>query len=204
MSESPSPSTPSSGAPAESTRRRAARYAAVAAIVLVVGGIFVYRESTATPEEDTVEASRQIEVGEEAPDFTLDTPDGEFRLSDARGEIVVVNFWATWCGPCRFEMPEFQALHQERGEAEGIRVVAVNLTSADSREGALQYAQDFGLTFTIAFDDQGTVAEHYGVHSLPATFFIDREGIVRTRSYGPVLGDRLEAALVEAGANAAE
>lgn len=193
-----------SSSPIESTRRRIARYAAVAAIVLTVGGLFVYRESNDEPAADTVEESRQIEVGQPAPDFTLPTSDGVFRLSDARGDIVVVNFWATWCGPCRFEMPEFQALHQTRAASEGIRVVAVNFTSADSREGALQYVEDMGLTFTVAFDERGAVAEHYGVHSLPATFFIDRDGIVRSRSYGPVLGERLEAALAAAGADPQE
>lgn len=201
MSEQPPP--PSSSAfPVESRRQRLTRYAIVAAIVIGVGGLFIYRETSGSDDGTMVEASRQLKVGEAAPDFTLATPDGEFTLTDARGDIVVVNFWATWCGPCLFEMPEFQELHETRGDAEGIRIVAVNLTSADSRSAAIEWASDLGLTFTIAFDEQGAVAEHYGVHSLPATFFIDREGIVRTRSYGPVLGERLEAALSEAGATA--
>lgn len=196
MSEQPAPVATTG---AEGRRHRLARYALVAAIVLTVGGLFVYRERTAS-DEVPVEAGRQVEVGEPAPDFTLATPDGEVSLSETRGEIVVLNFWATWCGPCLFEMPEFQELHETRGEREGIRIIAVNLTSADSRASAVQFADDLGLTFTIAFDDRGAVAERYGVHSLPATFFIDSEGVVRTRSYGPVLGERLDAALVEAGA----
>lgn len=152
----------------------------------------------ATPGAAPAEA--QIDPGTAAPDFTLDTPEGTFTLADARGEIVVVNFWATWCGPCLFEMPEFQELHATRGAADGIRVVAVNLTSADSRAAAQQFARDLGLTFTIAFDDDGAVAAQYGVRSLPATFFLDRAGVVRERSYGPVLGERLTAALRAAGA----
>ena len=197
MSEQPSAV---SSSPVESLRRRAARYAVVAAIVMTVGGLFVARQSTDQPADGVVDESLQIEVGQRAPDFTLPTSDGVFRLSDARGEIVVVNFWATWCGPCRLEMPEFQALHATRGQAEGIRVVGVNFTSADVREAAVQFAAEMGLTFTIAFDESGAVSEHYGVHSLPATFFIDRDGIVRSRSYGPVLGERLDAALADAGA----
>lgn len=184
--------------PPESRRRRFIRYGLVAAIVLTVGGLFAVQQSRA-PSDDHVETSRPLEVDREAPDFVLDTPDGTFRLSEARGEVVIVNFWATWCGPCLFEMPTFQKLHRTRAESDGVRVVAVNLTSADSREGAQQYVSDLGLTFEIAFDDTGAVANHYGVHSLPATFFIDRDGVIRTRSYGPVLGDRLNEALATVG-----
>lgn len=185
---------------AEETRtRRLARYSIVAAIFLVVGGIAAVREFTAET-DDSVDRSQALEVGAPAPDFTLETPEGTFRLSEARGDIVVVNFWATWCGPCRFEMPEFQALHRERGASEGIRVVAVNLTASDSRGLALEFVEEYGLSFTIAFDETGGVARHYGVNALPATFFIDREGILRSRSYGPVLGERLEENLRLAGA----
>ena len=145
----------------------------------------------------------RLEPGAVAPDFSLDTPRGTFHLAETRGEIVIVNFWATWCGPCRFEMPEFQELHATRA-AEGIRIVAVNLTSADSRAEAERFADEFGLTFTIAFDEDGSVAERYGVQSLPATFFIDRAGVIRQRSYGPVLGERLDAALRAAGADITE
>jgi cytochrome c biogenesis protein CcmG, thiol:disulfide interchange protein DsbE len=189
--------------PSESPRRRLLRYGLVAAIVVTVGGLFAVNELRA-PSNDHVDTSRPLELDREAPDFVLDTPDGEFRLSEARGEVVIVNFWATWCGPCLFEMPTFQKLHHTRAESDGLRVIAVNLTSADSREGALQYVSDLGLTFEIAFDYTGAVADHYGVHSLPATFFIDREGIVRTRSYGPVLGDRLNEALATVGLDALE
>jgi cytochrome c biogenesis protein CcmG, thiol:disulfide interchange protein DsbE len=179
----------------EAPRRRLARYLIVAGIVLLVGVLFVVREFGA--EESAILGDGRPEIGSLAPDFVLDTPDGPFRLSDARGEVVVLNFWATWCGPCLFEMPEFQEVHEERGP-EGIRIVAVNLTSADSREAAMRFVDQLGLTFTIAFDDTGSVAQRYGVLSLPATFFIDRDGITRARSYGPVLGERLDNAIATA------
>ncbi|MCK9485558.1 MAG: TlpA family protein disulfide reductase [Dehalococcoidia bacterium] len=170
--------------------RRLTRYGIVAGIVLVVGGLALARElrSDGAP----VQTAQRVAVGEPAPDFWLESPDGPFRLSETRGDVVIVNFWATWCGPCRFEMPEFQGVHHTRGEPEGIRIVAVNLTSSDSREGAMNFVEEYGLTFTIAFDETGGVAGHYGVRGLPATFFIDREGILRSRVNGPVLGDRLE------------
>ena len=183
----------------ETRRRQLARYGIVAAIVLVVGGTFAYREWIAPADADVEQTAEQVEVGAPAPDFTLDTPDGTFRLSEARGEVVLLNFWATWCGPCRFEMPEFQELHHTRGERDGIRVVAVNLTSADSREGAIAFAEELGLTFTIAFDDTGSITESYGVRGLPATFFIDREGVIRALTYGPVLGERLAESIAAAG-----
>ncbi|MSQ29004.1 MAG: TlpA family protein disulfide reductase [Dehalococcoidia bacterium] len=172
--------------PTESPRHRLIRYAIVAAIVLTIGALFVRQRLEERGSGDVAAAlSRaQIEVDTTAPDFTLDTPSGRVLLSETRGRIVVLNFWATWCVPCKQEMPEFEALYRARGDRD-ITVIAINAIATDSRAAAIEFARELGLTFPIAFDARGEVMRAYGVQGLPATFFIDREGIVRARSLGP-------------------
>ena len=198
-------------------RNTLARYLTVAAIIVVVGGLFVQREllsdgepaSTAAaslPSGSTLGlfASGSPDVGSPAPDFVLETSDGLIRLSDFRGKTVIVNFWASWCAPCRAEMPEFQALYEQRLEAGDLQVIAIDFTPQDTREAALAFADEIGLTFPIAFDTSGgDVAEGFGVFGLPATFFIDAEGVLRAKNLGPVFGDLLPNGVAAADAGGA-
>ncbi len=145
---------------------------------------------------------RPVELDELAPDFRLTDLDGRVvMLSDFRGKTVVLNFWASWCPPCREEMPEFQALWDERG-AEGsddLVVLAVNFLRDDSVSAATNFIQANDFTFPVIFDTtRGEVAQRYGVRGLPATFFIDRNGIVRTTALGPVFGNLLETGIADA------
>lgn len=172
--------------------RTLARYSTVAAIVVVVGGLFVYREFIATSASGeealgVVAGARKPALGEPAPDFVLEAPGTKERvaLSDFRGQPVILNFWATWCVPCRTEMPDLQEAH----DREGVVVLAVNWQET---EGVVQdFLDEFELTFPTALDREGRVREHYGVVGLPATFFIDPEGILRARNFGPVYGNLL-------------
>lgn len=179
--------------------RTLARYGTVAAIVIVVGGLFVYREFIAPADANAspvgVEASAiKPALGQPAPDFILEQPGTGERvsLSDFRGQPVVLNFWATWCVPCRTEMPDLQTAHDE----EDVVVLAVNWQESDVV--VERFLDEFGLTFPTVLDRDGRVREHYGVVGLPATFFIDPDGILRARNFGPVygnlLGDGIEAA----------
>ena len=144
-------------------------------------------------------SSDLVTVGQPAPDFTLETADGKrFRLSEARGKVVVVNFWATWCAPCREEMPSFQAA--SRDHAQDVLFVGVNTTSVDNRDEAIAFAQRLGITFPILFDDRGATQAAYGVRGLPATFFIGADGVTKAKTLGPVLKDRLREQLQLAGA----
>jgi peroxiredoxin len=176
---------------------RIARYGTVAAIVVVVGGVFAYRELPRGGEATTlgIDASQaRPALGEPAPDFLLEAPGTHelIRLSDLRGQPVLLNFWATWCAPCRTEMPDLQEAHDQ----EGVIVLAVNAQESDSV--VLRFVEDFALTFPTVIDRSGAVREHYGVLGLPATFFIDADGILRARNFGPVYGkllhDGIEAA----------
>ena len=123
------------------------------------------------------------EEGALAPDFLLGRLDGsELRLSDLRGQPIVLNFWATWCAPCRKEIPQF-VVASERFREQGLVVVGVNLQEGKSI--VRPYADDFGMDFPIAIDVDGEVGDAYRLLGLPVTYFIDRDGIVRSVFTGP-------------------
>ena len=133
-------------------------------------------------------------VGQRAPDFALLDPQGEpVRLSDLRGRPVVINFWATWCEPCREEMPALQRLYAERDG--GVAVVAVNFR--ETPDAAAAFVRELGLTFPVALDRQGEVAARYGVRGLPSSFFVDGGGVVRAVHFGPLDEQSLRQRLAE-------
>ena len=114
-----------------------------------------------------------------APDFELETFDHEvYKLSDLRGKPVLINFWASWCPPCRTEMPAIQKVYDEYRD-QGFEVLAVNSTHQDNLGDAITFAQIRRLTFPILLDRDGSVGNLYEIRSLPTTFFIDAEGIIQ-------------------------
>lgn len=121
-------------------------------------------------------------VGQPAPDFALRSlGDENLRLSEHLGEVVVVNFWATWCGPCRQEMPLLDALYNKYRLA-GLTLLSVNLD--DSVERAAEMAQTLKVTYPVLIDDRKEVSRSYDVGTMPLTVIIDREGVVRYVSEG--------------------
>ena len=124
-------------------------------------------------EEDTSEEPQTIA----APDFTVTDADGnEVKLSDFAGKPVVLNFWASWCGPCKSEMPDFEKAY---GEYAGqIQFMMINLTdgSRETVASAQEYITQQGYTFPVYFDQQSEAAIQYGVSAVPTTYFIDAEG----------------------------
>jgi cytochrome c biogenesis protein CcmG/thiol:disulfide interchange protein DsbE len=141
--------------------------------------------------------------GSDAPDFTLERLDGEGELtfSSLRGKAVVLNFWASWCIPCREEAPVLEALWQENRER---GLVVLGLDAKDFRRDALDFAERFGLTFPLVYDGPGDTVSTYGVTGFPETFVIDREGKVVDVLVGAVDSDEARARLRRAVEEALE
>ncbi len=140
------------------------------------------------------------EEGKLAPDFLLESLDGgDLRLSDFRGRPVVLNFWATWCAPCRKEMPQFVRIYDHYKD-EGLMVLAVNLQ--EGKSVVSPFAKDFGMNFPIGIDRGGDVGDEYDLLGLPTTYFIGRDGLIRSVFTGPFIeksGDTNVQGAIEAG-----
>lgn len=148
----------------------------------VLLGVLLLTDS-ASPPQDRQSLQQGIAVDQPAPDFEIAGINGEaYRLSDFRGQVVFLNFWATWCIPCRAEMPAFQAFMQLRG-GDAI-ILAVN-ADGESIEAMTLFLNEIGVSgLSIGFDPQREVATLYGVNPLPTTFVIDTNGVVRTVRFG--------------------
>jgi cytochrome c biogenesis protein CcmG, thiol:disulfide interchange protein DsbE len=132
-----------------------------------------------------------------APDFSLETLSGEtYTLSTLRGSVVVVNLWASWCPPCRAEMPAIQHVY-EKYKGEGLVVLAVNATSQDNIAAVDAFIAEHGLTFPVVMDTDGKVASLYHLSSLPTTFFIGRDGMIREVTPGGPISEASLRATVE-------
>ena len=178
------------------TRRTLLRRVGAGAVALGVGGLFTWRELLSDDAPNTefgLTDDNAATLDEPAPNFSLPTLTGKpISTADYRGKTLVLNFWASWCPPCRAEMPELQALHQERQASRDLVILGVNLLSQDTIEAAASFVDDFQLTLpVVAGMPDASVAQRYGVRGLPATFFIDRNGILRKTNLGPVFGDLL-------------
>ena len=121
-------------------------------------------------------------VGGPAPDFALKSRGGaNLRLSEERGNVVVVNFWATWCGPCRQEMPLLDEIYERYRDA-GFQLLGVNID--DDTNKAERMADDMGVSFPLLFDQEKEVSRLYDVRAMPVTVLIDRDGTVRQVHHG--------------------
>ena len=136
-------------------------------------------ESQSNEEEQDVANSEDTSEQSKAPDFTVFDEDGnEVTLSDYFGKPIVVNFWASWCGPCKSEMPEFDKMYQKYGEE--ITFLMVNMTdgSRETEEIAKKYIEEEGFSFPIYYDLEMEAAYTYNVYSLPTTYFIGEDGVI--------------------------
>ncbi|NOR89548.1 MAG: redoxin domain-containing protein [Anaerolineales bacterium] len=132
-----------------------------------------------------------------APDFTLVNLEGEkISLSDFHGQPVLINLWATWCGPCRIEMPAIQSRF-ERYQDDGFVVLAVNF---DEQRGDVQaFRDEFGLTFQMLLDPGAEVQKLYRTRSYPSTFFVDRNGVIQVQHIGVMTEGNLDGNLAQIG-----
>ncbi len=141
-------------------------------------------ESTAMPSESSTAPAESKTL---APDFTVYDANGKaYKLSDFRGKPVVLNFWASWCPPCKAEMPDFQKEFEARGER--VQFLMVNLTDGQQEtvSSAMAHITKEGYTFPVYFDTEYSAAVAYGIRSIPTTFFIDAEGYLVAQATGAI------------------
>lgn len=139
------------------------------------------------------QADTGIEVGQKAPDFRLKTSKGEIiSLSSLKGKNIFINFWASWCPPCKAEMPHVQEFY-DNYKNQNIAVLSVNLTHLDRDEQTVhEFIKRNHLTFPVVYDTRGEVDEVYQANTIPTSYIIDQNGIIQHRIVGPVSTDRLK------------
>ncbi len=163
---------------------------------LILGAAWIAVSRVETPPGGS-SAPPSPQVGFTAPGFTLDSLAGQpLTLSDLRGKVVVLNLWASWCPPCRAEMPALNAVY-EKFRDRRLTVLGVNTTYQDDEASARAAIQDWGVTFPIVFDRDGAASRQYRVQAMPTTFFIGRDGVIRDIVFGGPLSEALIASKIE-------
>lgn len=130
-----------------------------------------------------------LKKGDTPPDFELTTLAGDVvTLSELKGKKVMLNFWASWCGPCKAEMPHMQKYYKANKDKDNVEIVAVNLTTAEKRglKGVEEFIDAYGLTFPIPLDEDGTVMDAYQIIPIPTTYMIGTDGTIDQKIVGPM------------------
>ena len=161
------------------------------AFALLLGGCAA-QETVQTTEPTPTEPASTETPKIAAPDFTVYDLDGnEVKLSDFLGKPVVLNFWASWCGPCKMEMPDFEEKYKELGD--DVQFLMINLTDGrETVEIASAFIEGQGYTFPVLYDTASEAAYTYGVYSIPTTYFIDAEGYGIAHAPGAIDGETLQ------------
>ncbi|WP_010676501.1 peroxiredoxin family protein [Bacillus timonensis] len=164
-------------------------------VALIVGlvGLIVWtinsNLSSANPAEEAKTDERKVGIseGQLAPDFTLKTINGEeMKLSAFRGKKVILNFWASWCPPCKAEMPHMQEFYMENKE-NNFELLSVNLTTAEKKSSDVaRFVDEYELTFPVMLDEHGEIGQIYQAYAIPTSYMIDSKGIVRKKVVGPM------------------
>ena len=144
-----------------------------------------------TIEDSTQALSEKSGLGQfdTPPDFELTTLDGDLvKLSDLKGKKVMLNFWASWCGPCKAEMPHMQTYYEKHKDDGDFEMIAVNLSTSERRghEGIVEFVEEYGLTFPIPLDKDGKVGDMYNVISIPTTYMLSTDGTIAQKIIGPM------------------
>ncbi len=171
-------------------RRHLSRWWLVAPLLLIGLGIALAITQPRGSTRGTTVGSSFVAGGGRAPGFSLsnlEEPTDHVSLAKYRGRPVVLNFWASWCVPCRKEMPLLEATYHR----DSAGVVFVGIDTNDTRSAALAFARETGVSYPLASDPGGTAATNYGLFGLPTTVFIDRTGHIVGREVGELHGDTL-------------
>lgn len=150
-------------------------------------------ESETENQEEDSQKENEDDAKTQAPDFTVyDIEGNPVKLSDFIGKPTIVNFWASWCGPCKREMPDFEAAYQEQGEK--IHFLIVNMTDdyRETVETASSYVEEQGFTFPVYYDTDYSASTTYGVSSIPTTYFLDAEGCIVAYATGMIDAETIQ------------
>lgn len=169
----------------------------ISIVILLIGAAWIWI-SVPTTDYTTSGQIPAPHSGFLAPDINLiDTNGNEVTLNDLRGSPIMLNFWASWCPPCRAEMPGMQNTYDQYQE-KGFIILAINATNQDNLKAATEFISDHGLTFPILLDTHGQASDDYQIHSLPTSFFIDQNGIITDVVVGgPIAEALLEIRIIE-------
>ncbi len=151
---------------------------AIGLLVLGVSGVIAYGASRYLRKE-----LFPVQLGSKAPDFTavtLDSIPREKRLADYRGQVVMINVWATWCLPCRVEMPSIEALHKSYG-SKGLKILAVSIDDPGTDSTIRAFVKQYGLTFEVLHDPKGKISDLYDIGGYPETFIVGKDGVIRKK-----------------------
>lgn len=172
------------------------KFRALSIFILILGAGWIWISRIPAAAEGTERVTAPTK-GFPAPDFSLRDSDGSiYELSSLKGKAVLMNFWASWCPPCRSEMPAMEEVF-EQYQNQGFVILAVNSTIQDDLDEAKAFFEDMGLTFPLLLDMDGSVTQTYQVRSLPTSFFIDREGIIQEVIIGGPMAEALMISRIE-------
>ncbi|MCL6573598.1 MAG: redoxin domain-containing protein [Bacillus sp. (in: Bacteria)] len=166
----------------------------IMAVLLGLLGWAIYDNQAKTQSTLNIEnVQTGIQKGEKAADFSLKTVDGkDTKLSTYKGKKVILNFWATWCPPCKAEMPHMENFYEEN-QVNDVVILAVNLTAGETKQSnVLKFIKDYGLTFPVLMDTDGNVGNMYQAISIPTTYIIDTKGIIQQKIVGPMSKKTME------------
>ena len=160
-------------------------------VLIIITGAWYFTNQNQQQTQNTEPVEQNIEIGPEtglmAPDFTLENLSGkEVSLSDFRGQKIFLNFWASWCPPCKQEMPDIQKLYKEN---DNVKVLTVNVQ--ETKDTVFDYMMSNNYSFTTLLDKNGTIGSRYLVRGIPTTIIIDEDGIILSRQSGALTYERM-------------